>query len=370
MRVSPSRPPLGLSSSAVPELLAPVEAIRAHLARWETPHPDLAVFATAEPELIAERVDAFCRAHLGVGVAGYVFCTASQGVTHGVELENGERVVVKAHQPPELNPERHSDARALRSVHRALEHLHHYGFPCPRPLLGPMPLGRGLATVQELLHTGDRGDGFRPAHRRAIAASLVELVELLAPLRDELPGLRFFFQPSDRLYPTPHSRLFDFEATSGGAGWIDAIAGRARAASVHAGPPVLAHADWRIEHLRFENDRVSASYDWESLSPMPETQLVGLTASAYTTDWSSYAPGRVPTTDAIPAFIADYEDARAEPFSRTEHAGILAMCVYATAYGARCQHALAPETRERDWPEDSWPGLLRASAAAFLSAGT
>ncbi len=348
------------------ELVRPVEAIRAHLARWKTPYPDLAVFATAEPELIAERVDAFCREHLGSGVAGYVFCTASQGVTHGVVLENGERVVVKAHQPPELNPERHSDAQALGSVHRALEHLHQHGFPCPRPLLGPTPLGHGLCTVQELLLEGDRGDGFRPAHRRAIAASLVEQVELLAPLKDELPGLLFFFQPSERLYPTPHSQLFDFEATSGGAEWIDAIAGHARAASVHTGTPVLAHADWRIEHLRFENDRISASYDWESLSPMLETQLVGLTASAYTTDWSSYAPGRVPTLDAIPAFVADYERARGKPFSGDERVSILGMCVYAIAYGSRCQHSLAPRTRERDWPEDSWPGLLRQSAAELL----
>jgi hypothetical protein len=351
----------------MPELVAPVEAIRAHLANWDTPYPDLAVFGTAEPELIAERVDTFCRDHLGASVAGYVFCTASQGVTHGVVLENGERVVVKVHQPPELNPERHSDVRALDSVHRALEHLHRHGFPCPRPLLRPTPLGRGLATVQELVQTGERGDGFRPAHRRALAASLVELVELLAPLTGKLPGLLFFLQPSDRLYPTPHSRLFDFEATSGGAEWIDALAERARDASLHSGPAVIGHADWRLEHVRFENDRVSASYDWESISPMSETQLVGLTASHHTTDWSSYAPGRVPTVDAVRAFIADYEDARGRPFSKSEHASMRAMSVYASAYGSRCQHALAPDTRPEDWPENSWPGLLRASAEAFLT---
>ena len=353
----------------MPELVDPVEAIRAHLERWKAPYPDLAVFETAEPEAIAQRVDAFCREHLGAGVVGYEFCTASQGVTHGVVLEGGERVVVKAHQPPELNPERYSDARALDSVHRALEHLHSHGFPCPRPLLGPKPLGRGLATVQELLDAGERGNGFRPEHRRAIVESLVELLRLLAPLKHELPGLLFFFQPGARLYPTPHSQLFDFEATAPGAEWIDAIARRARAASVHAGPPVLAHADWRIEHLRFADGRVSASYDWDSLSPMPETQLVGLTASAYTTDWSSYAPGRVPTVEAIPPFIADYERARGKPFSGEEHASILGMCVYAIAYGSRCQHSLAPRTHEGDWPEDSWPGLLRRSAAELLPEG-
>jgi len=349
-------------------LLEPTEAIRAHLARWETPYPDLAVFGSADPDRIAEQVDSFCTVNLGSRIAGYVFCTASQGVTHGIELTNGERVLLKIHQPQELNPERHSGRAALISVHRALEHLHRQGFPCPRPLLGPTPLGLGLATVQTLLETGERGDGFRPACRRAIVSGLIEGIEGLAPIRNELTGLQFFFQPADRLYPTPHSQLFDFAATASTAGWIDAIAQRARAASVHTGEAVVGHADWRIEHLRFENDRVSASYDWESISPMAETQLVGLTASHFTTDWTSYAPGRVPTVEAVEAFVADYESLRGMSFSRAEHTAIRAMATYATAYGSRCQHALAPETREGEWPEDSWPGLLRALAGTFLDA--
>ena len=349
-------------------LLPPVDAIRAHLSRWETPFPDLAVFGSADPEVIADHVDRFCREHLGSGVAGYVFCTASQGVTHGVELENGERVLLKCHQPPDLNPERHSDAEALTSVHRAMVHLHANGFPCPRPLLGPKPLARGLATAQGLLEVGERGNGFDPVHRRAIAASLIELIGLLTPLRSQLTGLVCFFRPSDRLYPTPHSQLFDFESTSPSAAWIDEIALRARAASIHEGPEVIGHADWRVEHLRFHGAGIAASYDWESLSPMPETQLVGLTASAYTTDWSSFAGGRVPDVEAVEAFISDYETLRPTRFTSAEHRAIRAMAVYAAAYGSRCQHSLAPETRPDEWPPNSWPGLLREADRALLSA--
>ena len=223
------------------ELLEPVAAIRAHLAKWTTPHVDLDTFGTAEPEAIAALVDGFCRDHLGSAVKGYIFCQASVGATHAVEIEDGRRIVLKVHQPPHVNPDREHGALALSSIQRALGYLHERGFPCPEPLLGPTPLGVGLATVQEFLDEGERGDGFDPGCRRAIALSLFELLELLTGLGDGMPGLRGFFRPAAGLYPTPHSKLFDFEATAAGAEWIDEIATRAKAMSVHALPPRLAH---------------------------------------------------------------------------------------------------------------------------------
>ncbi len=345
-------------------LLDPIEAIRAHLARWQVPYVDLDTFGTGDPARIAALVDGFAREWLGSGVAGYLFCTASQGATHGIVLEDGRRLVLKMHQPPELNTDRFHDTRALSSVRRALAFLHERGFPSPAPVLGPTPLGKGLATVQEYLDTGEKGDGFDPDCRRVIARGLRELIDLLMPLRDQLSGLRAFFQPRDRLYPQPHSRLFDFERSARSAGWIDEIARRARAGSIHTGPPVFGHADWRIEHLRFEHGRISASYDWESLQPMPETQLVGVTAAAFTTDWSTGAGGKVPTVEDVRAFVCDYEEARALAFDASERTAIFATCVYTVAYGARCQHSLEPE--RRDWPPGSWPCLLR-DADALLS---
>ena len=345
-------------------VLDPIEAIRAHLERWEIPHVDLDTFGSADPARIAALVDGFARERLGSGIAGYLFCTASQGAPHGIVLDDGRRLVLKMHQPPGLNLDRFHDRRALASVQRALVFLHERGFPCPRPVLGPVRLGKGLATVQEYLDTGQKGDGFDPACRRLIACGLRETIDLLKPLREELPGLRAFFQPRGRLYPQPHSKLFDFERTARGAEWIDEIARRAKSGSVHAGPPVFGHADWRIEHLRFEHGRISASYDWESLQPMPETQLVGATAAAFTTDWSTGAGGKVPTVEAARAFVRDYEEARGRAFDAAERTAIFAMCVYTVAYGARCQHAMEPG--RRDWPGDSWPGLLRSAADALL----
>jgi hypothetical protein len=54
--------------------------------------------------------------------------------------------------------------------------------------------------------------------------------------------------------------LFDFEKTAGGAEWIDAFARRARQADAHDGSPSLGHANWRVEHLRFDKRKIVATY--------------------------------------------------------------------------------------------------------------
>ncbi len=340
----------------VTELLDPIEAIRAHLAKWATPYVDIDTFGTAEPREIAALVDGFCLQHLSSRVEGYLFCQASQGATHGLELTDGRRVVLKVHQPTRINPDREHGPVALQSIHRVLTHLHERGYPCPEPLVEAAPLGVGMATVQSYLDEGERGDGFDPQIRRAIARGLFELLELLAPLGD-LPGLRSFFRPADRLYPTPHSKLFDFDATASGAEWIDALANQAKAQSFDPGPQRLAHGDWRCEHLRFLGGRITATYDWEALMPMSETEVVGVTAASHTTDWSSYGGGLVPDVLAVRTFLADYEDARGRNFTELQRQSVLGTAVYTAAYGARCQHSLEPD--RRDWPSGSWPGLLR-----------
>jgi hypothetical protein len=356
----------------VDDLLDPVETIRAHLARWSSPIVDIDTFGTSEPQAMAAMVDDFCNEYLGSRIAGYIFCTASQGSTHGVGLEDGRRVVVKIRslpnekQGPSSDADRRLSREGLSSVHRALVELAQHDFACPRPLLGPTTLGLGVATVETYSDLGERGNGFEPECRRLIAEGLVRVTEILTPIRDELTGFRLFFQPAARRYPIPHSKIFDFDATSAGAGWIDAIADRARARSIHPGPAVIGHADWRIEHLRFSEGRISASYDWDSILPLPESQLVGITASSYTTDWSSYAPGRVPTVRAVRDFVASYETARGATFAPDERSAVFAMSVYTAAYGARCQHALSPALCRDDWAEASWPGLLREAADPLL----
>jgi aminoglycoside phosphotransferase (APT) family kinase protein len=152
--------------------------------------------------------------------------------------------------------------------------------------------------------------------------------------------------------------------TAKGAEWIDTFARRARQAETHEGTPVLGHADWRVEHLRFEDGRIVATYDWDSLGFRHETELVGLSAHGFTADWSLEGVPLIPTADDIGAFVADYETARARPFSKRERRSLFAHCVYFIAYGARCTHSLEPDKTE--WEENTWPYLLRTEGEALL----
>jgi hypothetical protein len=340
-----------------------VETIRNEIQTWDSPFVELDCFATDSAEQIAEFVTEFCRAHLGSSIRGYFFYRASIGSTHGVRLEDGREVVIKVRPPPETNPHLSFDRESLGTISAVMSWLANRSYTCPKLLLGPTPLARGLATVEEFLDRGQRGNGFEPECRKIIATGLAELIELLRCFEGDVSCLKHF-QLGDSLYPQPHSKLFDFEKTAAGAEWIDSFAHRARQAEAHQGKPVLGHADWRVEHLRFEDAKIVATYDWDSLAFRPETELVGLSAHGFTADWSVEGVRRIPTADDIRAFVADYETARARPFSKRERQSLFAHCVYCIAYGARCTHSLEPN--KRDWEEDTWPYLLRTEGDALL----
>jgi aminoglycoside phosphotransferase (APT) family kinase protein len=241
------------------------------------------------------------------------------------------------------------------------------GYPCPGTILGPTPLGKGLATVEEFLEKGERGNGFEPECRRVIASSFAELIDVLRSFEGEVSCLNHF-KRSESLHAQPHSKLFDFEKTAKGAEWIDAFAERARRLEAHNGKPMLAHADWRVEHLRFQDGKIVATYDWDSLAFRPETELVGISAHGFTADWTFENVPRIPTADDIRAYVADYERARGRTFSKHERKSLFATCVYCIAYGARCTHSLQPDKTE--WEENTWPYLLRTEGEVLLRNAT
>lgn len=341
----------------------PVEILQKELRTWGTPFVELDCFGTDSAERIVETMDEFCRAHLGSGLRGYLFYGSSVGSTHGVQLKDGRELVIKVRPPPETNPYLSLDRASLEAVCQVMKWLVDRGYPCPEPILGPTLLGRGLATVEEFFDKGRRGNGFEPECRKLIASGLAELIGLLRCFEGEVSCLKHF-QRDESLYPQPHSKLFDFEKTAKGAEWMDAFAKRARQTEAHERKPVLGHADWRVEHLRFQDGQIVATHDWDSLALRPETELVGISAHGFTADWTLEGVRRIPTADDIRAYVADYEEARGQPFSKEERKSLFATCVYCIAYGARCTHSLHPETL--DWEENTWPYLLRTEGETLL----
>jgi hypothetical protein len=133
---------------------------------------------------------------------------------------------------------------------------------------------------------------------------------------------------------------------------------------------VVAHSDWRAEHLRFEDEEIVAAYDWQSLAVGREPALVGAAAHAFTADWGLPQARRLPTLDESRAFVADYEAARRARFSQAERETIDAAWVYATAYGARCEHSdvqLGLPWADVQITDDSYRGLLARHGHELLA---
>ena len=310
------------------------DVVAAHLAEWDTAFVELAIFGHQDPARISAALDDLCSEAFGSRVAGALFYQSSVTAVAGLELRDGRRVVVKAHQPDQpsstLAELAHMQARVAEASGLA-----------PRPLAGPLPFANGFATVEEHDERGASADAHDPDVRRAIAASLHDVVELLAPLaaRSRLPRHLLFARAGNDLWPRPHSRLFDFEATRAGAEEIDALAAAARAALSPHGRAVLGHGDWRVEHLRFAGGRVVLAYDWQSICRTEEAALVGFAAHAFCADWSGSDPRQAPSLEEARAFVADYERARGAPFDREERSLCGAAFAYSVAYTARCGHA-------------------------------
>jgi Phosphotransferase enzyme family len=308
--------------------------IAAHLAEWnDSPaYVELAIYGTDDPQAIARELDVFCRRELGAGVAAGLFHQSSIGAVTGVVLSDGRRLVIKAHQP-ERSP------AWLAEIVRVQRHLAALRTYATTVCAGPAAIGRGHAVVEVFASGGATRDAHVPAVRRALAAGLHEIVASCRPLvaSSMLSGHLLVDLPAGRLWPVPHSRLFDFEATAAGAGWIDDVARAARARMLPAGELVIGHGDWRAEHVRFEGGRATVAFDWDSLCIEREPALVGFTAHAFAADWTrGDSIPQAPTLDEARAFIADYQSARGRAFDDAERRLCGGAFAYACAYTARC----------------------------------
>ncbi len=330
----------------------PYDAIVAWMAQWDVHFMEPTVFGTTDPYQIACLIDAFCQKELDAAVVDYLFYESSQGAVCGVCLADGRRVVLKI---------RLRSIDFLKAVIQVQHYLRNNNYPCTKPLLDPRPLANGIATVEEFVDEGVYCQAHDPAIRRSMAEMLAWLIRLTRTPAS-IPG----FQPADLdgrlpvpagvIWPTPHSKLFDFEATTAGAEWIDEIARKAREIKVHgAGQLVVGHMDWSVKHLRYIGERVNIIYDWDSLVLEKEPVIVGHASINFT--YTEFFDGpKLPTQEESAMFIAEYEAARGKPFTSDEHQVLEAADIYGLAYGARCEHALMPH--ETSYPAGSCRSLL------------
>lgn len=309
-----------------------------------------AVFGPLDPNELVEGVVSECRRAFGVGVRDGFLYEVSSGVVIGCELKDGRRIVLKGHQPRWSAP----FLAAVRHVQRA---LYADGYPCAAPIDEIITVGSAAMSVESEL--ADPGIGpATDAARRGLATGLADLVErcrrIDAPGLDEHP-LR---QRSATVFPEPHSPIFDFEATSEGAEWIDEIASVARSiVDGDTSDVVIAHTDWCLRNVRLDGSGVVAVYDWDSLALLRETEAVALAAATWPKTGQPDDP--TPTIADVDRYADIYEQRRGTMFTPMQRRATRAAAVASMAYTARCEHAIDPQ--EQIWTTTR-PQLRSAAA--------
>jgi phosphotransferase family enzyme len=320
------------------------------------------LFGSADPETIARSVDAQCRTRLGAGIDHYDFFDSSSGTVHGVTLTDGRGVVVKGHRAA-VSP------RYLEVVAGVQRDLADRGFPAPRPLAGPVAVGPGHLTIEEMLRCDTRADGHDPAIRAVIAAGLAEFVDRARDHREAFGEVSHPMRtPDGGIYPLPHSARFDFAATAAGAEWIDTLATRANVImrGVPDGEWVVAHGDWRLGNVCVADGRLRAVYDWDSVQLQREPIVVASAVVTFSVDWSRPAGEWFPSPQEMAAFVVEYERARSRSFTASERRLLAASMVASLAYGARCEHA---DPGEPPVGDDCQGALLARLGAPLLDHG-
>jgi hypothetical protein len=271
---------------------------------------------------------AWCRRWLGADPVEVLLRAGYLSEVTGLRLADGRGVVVKARPP----------SPRLRGCVAAQAALAAAGFPCPRPLAGPATLGALAATAEELVPGGHLLPPGPDAAAR-FASLLAELVRL-APDPAALPTLRpsppwaAWDHDHPGLWPPPDDRDGDLNDHPGPA-WLDRVAARVRdrLAGLRLAP-VVGHADWESQNLRWDGVRPLAVHDWDSAVAQPEAVVAGLAAAVWP---AAGDPGQAATVEQTGQFLAAYEHARGRPWTAGERQACWAAGLWVRAFNAKKQ---------------------------------
>jgi hypothetical protein len=311
------------------------------------------ILGTDDVETIAARVEAVVAGALGRRAASCPLVTQSVGAVFVLDLDDGARVVVKAH-PIGDGGRNHGTLAELEAVYRVQAHLADRGFPCAAVLAPPRPWPGGAVAIMTFLDAPAGDDPHRPVVRRAMARGLFRSVELCRGLA--LPDLRHERLPDDSVLPHPHNALFHLDAPGGE--WIDARARTARDLLDRLpAPPLVMHTDISAANARVRGDTITAVFDMDSVAWTDEMLCLARTAVHFS--YHGEAGSTWPSRDEAIAFVADYLEARGRPLDGDERLRLDAAAIYALAYTARCQHGFGLD-------HAPMAALLRAAPDAYF----
>lgn len=284
-----------------------------------------------EPDLLVP----WCARHLGAAPRETLFERRQLSYVVGVRLNDGREVVVKV-RPPDAR----LDACAL--VQRRVWER---GFPCPALLAGPAPFGDQVATAEAHLPAGELLARDVDAPRR-FAEALALLISL-APAPEEAPSLApappwvGWGHDGPGTWPYPDNLAVDLN-TVAGPPWLDELGAHLRAALCAATlPPVIGHADWESQNLRWHGAQLVAVHDWDSVVALPEATIAGAAAAVFPADRSPLSDA---TVEETAAFLAAYAAARARPWNDEEQRLAWSAGLWVRAFNAKKAFVRDPQS--------------------------
>jgi Ser/Thr protein kinase RdoA (MazF antagonist) len=243
-------------------------------------------------------VDGWCRTILGAEPVEALFRSSYLSEVVGVRLTDGREVVVKRRVD--------ESGRAGRCV-TAQRLLAEQGFPCPMPLTDVI-VSDGVAVHAERFVPGGELDAKDTPEVAARSGRLLaDLVRRLGALDLDPP------------LPNPEWVRWDAmperHTTAAVPTWIEDATRRVQAKLAGCDlPPVLGHADWEAQNMRWRHGDPHVVHDWDSLAWLPEAAIAGSAAGIF----ASHGRTALAPLESSEAFLHAYESERGARFSPYE----------------------------------------------------
>jgi len=256
---------------------------------------------TSEERALAD----WCAMWLGSRPVDTLFRSGHLSQVTGVVLADRRRVVIK------VRP----DHRRLAGCAYVHERLWRVGFPCPEPLVGPVPFDGGgvaglVASAETHMPGGDVLAAAVPGAVDAYAGLLARMIRLAPPvagITSMTPGPPWtaWDHAGPGVWPAADDRPDDLNAISDTA-WLDEIGAAVQLRLTDYGTVrvVVGHGDFEAHNIRWRGLDPVAMHDWDSVIVAPEAIVVGLAAAA----WPAGA-GPFASLDQTAAFLDAYQRA-------------------------------------------------------------
>jgi FMN phosphatase YigB (HAD superfamily) len=298
-----------------------------------------------------EALSTWCQVHLGSGVDALLFDAGFATRVHGLRLSDGREVVVRVRPfTPRL--------RGTAAVHA---HLWQNGFACPQPLVALEPYGALWISAESLVR-GGHVLAEEPNAPELYASALANLVSR-APAPEQVPSLvpppgwLRWDHTEPGLWPRSEPAGIDLNLLPSPKWLRDAARGAREQLRTCSEPPVVGHADWWSQNLRWKGHRLHVAFDWDSVTAQPEAIIAG--AAAYQFAATTFEiEGSAPAATAAESerFLRAYARARGTAWTGQECQVAWSASIWVACYQAQLSAveavtgAFADQVR-RDLPE-------------------